>query len=584
MLNEKHGLKLGGFMKNRNIINIKSLSSIPLLLILAVPVYAGNLSVRGVSVLDMAGIPRATFTNTERIILRQKVYNQASSQNMVTFKFIIYDPAQTAVFLHSGNAAPGSIGQAQTQVSGIPISQFYKSPGAYRLVAKATLDGETVIQEVSFSVSSPNIILTYPPNGVRNLVDNPLIFRWVSSGASRYRLTVGENPAVYNPIFQQENNGESYFTYPQIVAEQWQNLEPGKTYYWKVDGLDSSGNTVAESGEPSNFSIKLQAASQSRNVAVISLEMGDADADGLIPFSVIVKNQGGSTETGISVKFTLGGMPASDSPKQIPTLMPGGQASLNFKAFIPQDHEQSLAVVCIDTFDDVPADNCKSKLVSRSSAYGGTGGPGRTLTYEELWEIIKEQLGPELAAALEGYSLDTIICENCQGSELGDFISSLIGGESQIVWSDIPRFKKPPTVVARAGVPGSLSGEAPAMLARKRDKLLKEWAGRTVAFPSEKAGTFIIRGTKEWKKFWARLASKKAPKVDFSEFMAIGIVAGKNDKASDARILQAQDEALALVVTYYVIEVSEKRELEDQAYRIKLVKRTDKDVEFREIK
>ena len=81
-----------------------------------------------------------------------------------------------------------------------------------------------------------------------------------------------------------------------------------------------------------------------------------------------------------------------------------------------------------------------------------------------------------------------------------------------------------------------------------------------------------------------RLASKKAPKVDFAEFMAVGIVAGRNDKASDARILQAQDEALALVVTYYVIEVAEKRELEDQAYRVKLVKRTDKDVEFREIK
>ena len=234
-----------------------SLPTICLLLFACIPIDAANLAVTGIAVMDMSGAVRASFSSNERLMFRQKVTNSLSdSHSKIVFRFTVYNPANASVFVHSGNAAPATAGQAQTQIAGVPVSQFYSTPGAYKLVGLATYGAETVSQEVSFTISSPNIILTYPPNGARNMSDKPLMFRWVSSGASKYRVTVGSDFSMYNSVFSQTNSGESYLSYPDVVTDPRQNLAAEQVYYWKVEGLDAAGNIVAKMASPSNFTIK----------------------------------------------------------------------------------------------------------------------------------------------------------------------------------------------------------------------------------------------------------------------------------------------------------------------------------------
>ncbi|PMZ61519.1 hypothetical protein C1X97_30690, partial [Pseudomonas sp. FW306-2-11AA] len=76
------------------------------------------------------------------------------------------------------------------------------------------LDGVTLEQDQTFTVSSPNLLLIYPPNGATNLTDNPLTFQWFSSGATSYRVTVADNLAMYNPVYQTTVTGVNSMTYP----------------------------------------------------------------------------------------------------------------------------------------------------------------------------------------------------------------------------------------------------------------------------------------------------------------------------------------------------------------------------------
>ncbi|MFH1619977.1 MAG: hypothetical protein ABIG11_08745, partial [bacterium] len=559
-------------------------------------IYAANLTAQGVNVLDMTGLPRASFSNNERLMLRQRVNNQAASGNKIVFTFTIYDPGQKAVFQHQGNAAPGTTGQAQTQVAGIPVSQFYSIPGLYKLVARAVLDAETVNQETSFTISSPNIIQTYPPDGARNLSDKPLTFRWTTSGASRYRVTVGNDSSLYNSVFSQENNGGNYLTYPEIVSDPRQNLVAEKVYYWKVEGLDSAGNKVAESAIPYSFSLKPQSASQVRNIAVVSLELNvpKADFSGAIPFKTAVKNLGGGSETNISVRFTLGGMAPADSPKRLETLMPGESRELLFSAFAPADQRQSLAVACIDTFDDNVGDNCKTLLLSREPESKGGGIPsGKTFSYNELMELIRTKLGADFDKALEGYAFDSIACENCQGNELNEIINALISGDSQIVGSNITQLVGSGAETGTAAV-GTVEyagadlaeepegPEMPEMDFAGGGEDRQEWSGFTLAF-SGKPGTIVVKDNKDWKVMWNKFSTEKTPDVDFKKSMVVGVVAGSAESAAEVRILEAQPEGLGFVVRYYVIEATERQPPGEQAYVLKAVGFSDKEVKFKKL-
>jgi len=299
---------------------------------------AANITGTGASVHDSAGAARSTFSNSETITLRQSVNiaENSPTSDSVDFTFEILNAAGAAVFTHAGNSAPGTQGGAQTQLAGISINSFYSSPGNYTFRAKATLDAETVTQTAAFLISSPNITLIYPPNGARGLSDNPLTFRWTASGASRYRVTVADNASLYNELHSAVNAGESYYSYPADPSEPRERLVPEQVYYWKVEGLDASNNKISESNVYT-FSLKGQASSTTRNVAVTLLEVTTPalDFEKPINFKAVLYNSGSATESNISVKMSLGGLSAQDSPKPVMTIGPGEQVALTFTAFMP---------------------------------------------------------------------------------------------------------------------------------------------------------------------------------------------------------------------------------------------------------
>ena len=133
---------------------------------LAAPAGAATLTAVSATVNDVSGAIRATFSSGESITLRQAVTVTGTGVGQVTFRFVIKSPAGAAVFTHNGNAAPSTPGGAQSQLAGIPISAFYSVPGPYTYVPEAALDGTTIYPApVTFTISSPNITLVYPPNG-----------------------------------------------------------------------------------------------------------------------------------------------------------------------------------------------------------------------------------------------------------------------------------------------------------------------------------------------------------------------------------------------------------------------------------
>ena len=391
---------------------------------LAEGAHAANLTGHAASVADASGSERNTFSNSETIAMRQQVTNAVQGVGMINFTFIIKNSGGATVFTHTGNAAPGTPGLSQTQVSGVPISSFYSIPGNYTFEASAVLDGETSnAAPVVFTISSPNLTLIYPPSGARGLSDTPLVFRWTGSGASQYRITVSENAGLYNPVHQSINSGDTSFSYPQTSSQPREQLVPQQIYYWKVEGLDAVGNTISESNVY-NFSLGNQAASQSRNIIVtdVSLTAPLLDRAKPLNFKATVYNAGNNAETNVGIKLSLGGVSAQDSPRQIQLLSGGERAQVPFTAYMPADQESSLAVACVDVFDDNLTDNCKTKLIAQDA---GTlpviGGPSKKMSYEELWEELKKRLGPDALKALDGYTFESIECAGCSGSELDVF-------------------------------------------------------------------------------------------------------------------------------------------------------------------
>ena len=551
---------------------------------------AVNLTAVGISICDISGSARTTFSNTESVVLRQQVNNSTQSVNMITFRFRILNPSGAVTFEHEGNAAPGTPGLSQTQISGILISQFYSVPGIYIFRGKATLDSETVTQEISFNVSSPNITLTYPPHGVKNLSDNPLVFRWVASGASKYKLTVSDNPGLYNPIYTDVNSGGSSATYPQNPTEPRQQLVAGQSYYWKIEGLDVYNNKISESNVYS-FAMRADAASQSRNITVSALAITTPVIDFQKPinFQVTVSNTGSSNESNIALKFTLGGVPAQDSPKQISFLNAGQSSNFAFTAFVPSGQNDSLAVACTDLFDDNIPDNCKTKLISKSGGGSGFQPPAKQMSYAEMWNEILKRLGPDAVKSMEGYTFESISCPNCSGAELSEMIAALVGGDAQIINA----------AIASSGgliLPGGGSSRSTGWSALDRapemsldipeftGSLAKEWSGFSDIFNNKKIKTFVLRTKKEWKGVWKLLSSEELPRVDFKKKMIIGIVSGRKDRAENIRILNWRKTTEGRRADYYMVQAARKKKLLLPAYMFKVMDK-DKDgkVKFRRL-
>lgn len=520
-------------------------------------IWAGLLTASGVAVLDQTGAVRVSFTNTEKIVLQQRINNGSASVNRIIFQFLIMTPSGAQVFRHVGNAVPGSVGNAASQVSGIPVSQFYTGPGVYTLKAQASLDGVTVEQSATFTISSPNILLIYPPNGASGLTDNPLTFQWISSGGSTYRVTVGDNISLYNALFTQNTAGaETTLSYPQNPSDPRQRLTAGQIYYWKVEGLDVNGNVVAQSQVP--FSFSMRSVSLTRDLAVTALEIdGVPLLDGTIPFRVTVKNQGSTSESGITLKFGVGGLPAAGTPLAMPLLNPGETREFALAAAVPADQNRSLGIACIELFDDNVVNNCKTLAVSKPAggSLGGDVFQNSNLSAEQIWQAVSELLKER------GISLDDYRLVGMEGGlsrdELSALLDSLRQNQARVNLSGPPTGPLPPSgassisrapAAAQAAKPAS---EAPADNAPSLEEESegREWSGLAAAL-SDSRVTFTVLNKSVFKRLWSRLSDQKVPEVDFHKFMVVGIIAAKGDRVDNIVIEQPRLSNSGFIVPY----------------------------------
>ncbi len=554
---------------------------------------AQNLTGHTVSVHDSAGTVRQTFSNAETITLRQKV-SAASSPNSVVFTFKIIDPTGSTRFILPGNSASGPWGATptgtQAQLAGISINSFYTTPGSYVFKGEVALDGPPEAQQVSFLISSPNITLIYPPYGARGLADKPLTFRWSASGASRYRVTVSDNAGLYNPMHTALNAGESLYSYPDNPSQPREQLVPEQVYYWKVEGLDASNNKISESNVY-NFSLKGLASAQTRNVAITSLDLASPAVDFNKPIDLraVLYNSGSATESNISVKMSLGGIAAQDSPRQVITIGPGDKVNLSFTAFMPAGQSEGLAVACADLFDDNMADNCKTRLIAKDAGQTGPAGPVKKLSYEEMFQAILKRLGPEAAKALEGYTFESLSCANCSQDELAAVIAALISGDAQLVGASVTDegggASPTQTAQAEAAADPGAEGEAPAAeetsleVTPLKEETPGEWTGYTEARGKE-ASVLVLRDMKEWKKTWKTLSSEEPPELDFAALMVVGIISGSDDKAETVRLLGRRKTDDGIAFDYYQIEAAAGAAPPMAAYIFRVYNRSDEKVSF----
>jgi hypothetical protein len=521
------------------------------------------LTAGGVAALDGSGNTRTTYTNTETIALRQIVTNSVASDSMIAFIFTIYNPSGGAVFRHEGNSARATLGNSNSQLSGLAISRFYNVPGVYKFRAEARLGADIVIQEASFQISSPNINLIYPPNGARGLTDKPLTFRWVASGASTYKVTVGEGPGLY-PLKHTGSSPSGLYAYPENPGETEKLSMDPSIYYWKVEGLDAGGSKIAESNVYS-FSLKSESGSQSKNVAVTSLEVigGGTDFTQEIQFMVVVQNTGGQSVTNVALKMTLGGMPSPESPKDITMLAAGARENRTFKAFMPAGQEEGLAVACVDVFDDNIPDNCKTKLISRSAGQGSIEGTKETrkLSYQEMWDEIVKRLGGDAAKALDGYTFDTIDCTNCSEGELNDIMLALMSGQASLSGSLVadPVQGTASALGASVETAAALPEEEKELdveMAEPGKEKDQEWSGFTTAVKTGTPFFYTVQGKRAWQKVWEMFSSEEAPRVDFDEKTVVGIIAGVDNKADGVRLIARRQVGEVTVFDYYMIEAT----------------------------
>ena len=321
-------------------------------LLSAICCYA--LKMKSVSVTDQLGKVRTNYSVTEKVNLNASVFNDLITDR-ISFKFEIKDPAGAVRFTHTGNSIPGTIGAGGSSVKFIPIANFFSTSGNYKLVVTAN----AVSKETLFSVYSPNITPTYPSNYARDLTDKPLVFRWVASGAAKYKIHLALDAAFFNMVLTDETALLQY-SYPDNPADVRQKLSAGTVYYWKVEGLDAAGNIVAKMSSPSDFTVK-------SNVLVVAAK--DLAVLDIVPVpyqpkvTVSVKNQGGKVENAIPLSLYLNGIPVGT--QNIDTISVGETKSLSFLTNI-SGLVVALASLTFD--DDYIKNNTLTKQISVYSA------------------------------------------------------------------------------------------------------------------------------------------------------------------------------------------------------------------------
>jgi len=418
--------------------------SILLLLVLAgfTQVWAqGQIEIRHISVLDSSGRERTPpiFSSTEKIGFSVTCYN-LQLVDRIYFEFCVKGPEGQPLFTHTGNSIEGNMGSGGSRIKDIPIVQFYENPGRYiyeaKVIATITTGPLYVVKNMDFYIYSPSITLSYPTNGAKDLIDKPLTFRWVSSGATKYRVYVDDDKGFYNCLFQ-TGSGEypdpemGYFQYPPTPRDPRQKLAGGVVYWWKVEGLDSEGNVVAKTPIPFSFSLKETAPSATtKDLAVTDIVLDKEATLGELKFDVSVKNQGGMAVSNTRVNLYVNGVPVI--PHQVLAFI--NTAETKTLAFLYGPSKERI--VTVSAAVDFPDDNMKNNMLTETFTL-----PPEPKVYgpEEIWNIIKKfikDLG--ILKELEGYTLGemTLVPEGDINRELMKFEegkAKVVGAEIEVV-------------------------------------------------------------------------------------------------------------------------------------------------------
>lgn len=338
----------------RNKLNIVLFS-----ILFAASVMHAAVTITKIEVIDSAGAGRSRFSSSERIGLSIKT-NNSSEVSRIDYRFIIYGPTGSQVFSHSGNSSPGNIGLGGAALKNLPLN-FYSGPGNYTFKGEVLVNNAVVAESRAyFNIYSPTLNLLYPPQGVRDLIDKPLIFRWISSGATKYEVRVSEDPGIYKTIWTGETTGNS-ISYPVVTFDERQKIIGGQTYYWRVTGKDSKGLGIAVS-EVFDFSMKKDAISDfRRNVSIDGIIFNESSQfpDKII-ITVEVSNNGSQAENDIGVALYVNGKLIKQEKI---VLIPMGavvKVDFNIGEFL-EDHGTFGAF--LDISDEDTRDNIMSKTL-----------------------------------------------------------------------------------------------------------------------------------------------------------------------------------------------------------------------------
>jgi len=393
-----------------------------------------NIQIKDISVFDSAGRERTTYSSSEKIGFSVTCDNQ-ESVDRIYFEFYVYSSKGEQIFKHTGNSAAGNVGEGSSSIRNIPISQFYKSPGKYFYLARVIGGAEYYFaaKYKVFYIYSPSITLSYPANGARDLIDKPLTFRWVSSGATKYRVYVDDDKGFYNTLFQ-TGKGEypdpvtTYSQYPTSPQDPRQKLAGGVVYWWKVEGLDSQGNVVAKTPVPFSFTLKETAPSvTTKDLAVTDIILDEESTASELKFNVLVKNQGGMAISNTRVNLYVNGVPVI--PYQLLNFINTGKEET--LTFLGGAVKQKMVIVSAAI--DFPDDNIKNNMLTEVF----------TLTPEyrhyepwEVWKIIKRFIRDlEILKELEGYTLREVTL--IPQGDIGEELEKLEQGKAKVVGVEI---------------------------------------------------------------------------------------------------------------------------------------------------
>lgn len=329
-------------------------------LALAAAAARAHHSIVAVQAQDPTGAIRTSFSNSERIRLFASVSISRDDTKNIQFTFVVKDPAGKVVLRQSGNSIPGQAGSGGSSFD-IAISKFFTHPGTYTLEVTATAPSGSVSPgsvsgSATFSVTSPQITLLYPPNGATDLLDRPLIFRWAGTGAAKYRLSVDDDSGFFATLFTGETS-LTEFTYPTDPPDIRQRLQAGILYHWKVEGLNLDGTVAAVTAFPFTFTIAAPAAPPtSRDLAIEKIAQ-DPAAMNAVKVDVFVRNQGGKSETQVPVNLFANG--AFVGNQTLASIGAGGTAVASFYPK-PFPSGNTLFTAGLDFFDDYNKNNILS--------------------------------------------------------------------------------------------------------------------------------------------------------------------------------------------------------------------------------